>query len=644
MKVGLFTDPYPEELLYSACARYDDRMRYPNRAAALYELFGSNSTAAMVDLPVRINQLLAALPPFHNYTADSFIYKNTLFPYYVPFLPAGRQLKLKDDMRRNGGRRVRERVGLTAGSICLPTALRFCPLCVSEDRSKYRETYWHRVHQIAGINVCPYHAVFLEDSRAPWRDRRNPYRFFSAEKSVYDIPPRKLTLSDPLHSIFLEVAQNAAWLLRWSGSDPDLNALRDRYFNLLLERGYAYYNGRIKGSKLLKALNDFFTPTYLAEIQCEIGLPSYAWPLRIALKDGTSAAQNPLKHLLLMAFLGCTAEQLFTAFVEFKPFGSGPWPCLNRASRHYGNLLIEQNHVTDSLVRNSKPEGIFACKCGFVYKRVGPDISDADHFTYSSVQIYGPTWERMLQRLWPKTELPLKEVGSQLGVSDLTVVRHAIRLGLSMNRSGARRVSQKTIKRYSKYRDTRQNVTKVYRHEWVEILRANPHARRHELIRVANFLYLWLKKNDRAWMEAHLPKSQAWRTPPRGRTVNWKRVDQTLAKDVIAAATHIRAIPGKPTRVSLAAIIRAVGRTSWISKHLDRLSLTAEAISKHAESLSDFLIRKVLWAEEHYRRVGIQPTRAQLIRYAAVNNKAGRMPAVQNVVDSAMDRLPDVFP
>ncbi len=34
---------------------------------------------------------------------------------------------------------------------------RYCPLCVKEDREKLGETYWHRNHQLIGVNVCPIH-------------------------------------------------------------------------------------------------------------------------------------------------------------------------------------------------------------------------------------------------------------------------------------------------------------------------------------------------------------------------------------------------------------------------------------------------------------------------------------------------------
>ena len=36
-------------------------------------------------------------------------------------------------------------------------AMRYCPVCVQEDRLKFGETYWHRLHQILELPVCPIH-------------------------------------------------------------------------------------------------------------------------------------------------------------------------------------------------------------------------------------------------------------------------------------------------------------------------------------------------------------------------------------------------------------------------------------------------------------------------------------------------------
>jgi Tn7-like transposition protein D/TniQ len=641
MNIGLFPDPHPEELLYSACARYDGRMRYPNKAAALREMFGSSSAAAMVDLPARIDNLVAVLPPFHAYTADRLVEENTHFTYYAPFLPRGRASALKDDMRGAGGNHVRERVGLTASHIQLPAALRFCPVCVMEDRSKFEETYWHRVHQITGVDVCPDHAVFLEMSHAPWRDRKNPYRFYSADDAVYAVKPRHLNLSQADHSIRLKVARDALWLLRSTSLSLDLDTLRQRYYSLLLEQGYAYYNGRVRVNRLLKALTEFFSPEYLTEIRCPIGSPSSAWPLRLVSKDGMTAAQNPIRHLLLMAFVGRTAEQIFTSSGEFKPFGEGPWPCLNRASTHYGKLLIGQCHITDCIVkkRSGKPEGTFACRCGFTYKRIGPDASEEDRLKRDSVQTYGPVWEKALRRLWSQVDVPLQRVGSGLGVSELTTVRYAIRLGLPMNEPGLRRVSRKTIERYGRYRKTRLGTLEAYRKCWLGVLEANRGATRHQLMEASGYLYSWLRKNDGEWIEAHLPPRRERDKRPRGRSIDWEEIDQKLSRDLVAAAISIKCLPGKPVRALLAALIKKVGCRRWIQRYRQKLPLSAEAICEHAESLAAFAIRKITWSEEYFYLKGIMPTRAQFIRYTGLFNKTGRAPEIQNAIDMAVSNL-----
>jgi hypothetical protein len=49
--IGFFPDPYPDELLYSACARFGDRSNYRNVATVARELFGSPTGMAVVSFP-----------------------------------------------------------------------------------------------------------------------------------------------------------------------------------------------------------------------------------------------------------------------------------------------------------------------------------------------------------------------------------------------------------------------------------------------------------------------------------------------------------------------------------------------------------------------------------------------------------------
>jgi hypothetical protein len=42
--------------------------------------------------------------------------------------------------------------------------LKYCPLCAVEDRKTYGETFWHRVHQIRNLTICPTHNCLLQTS------------------------------------------------------------------------------------------------------------------------------------------------------------------------------------------------------------------------------------------------------------------------------------------------------------------------------------------------------------------------------------------------------------------------------------------------------------------------------------------------
>jgi len=45
--VGFFPDPYPDELLYSVCARYHHRVRYRAHRATAQDLFGARVVTAI---------------------------------------------------------------------------------------------------------------------------------------------------------------------------------------------------------------------------------------------------------------------------------------------------------------------------------------------------------------------------------------------------------------------------------------------------------------------------------------------------------------------------------------------------------------------------------------------------------------------
>ena len=74
------------------------------------------------------------------------------------------------------------------------TYLKYCPLCVQEDRDKYGEAYWHRKHQIRNMLVCPKHHSYLEESDVLAKSEK-VFTLSSAEEHTPITSPRMATNS-----------------------------------------------------------------------------------------------------------------------------------------------------------------------------------------------------------------------------------------------------------------------------------------------------------------------------------------------------------------------------------------------------------------------------------------------------------------
>lgn len=638
--IGFFTDPHPDELLYSACARFSDKMKYPAEAGAAQELFGGKYGMALIDFPNRLGHLISVMPPGHNYTVDRLIDEYTCLPFYEPFVAPERARIVRQEMRGDGYNRIHARLGIAADRFSQPTSLRFCPTCVVTDRLKYREAYWHRVHQLPGIEVCPDHAVFLESGAAPWSGRRNSNAFVSAERSIKEPLPRRIDTSDGHHNILLKLAQDAAWLLNWRGKAPSQPNLRDRYFNLLVRRGIACHNGIIRHKLLLEKFVSFYSTEALQSMQSEVGNRAECWLLRIVRTHKAGILQPPLRHLLLMTFLGVTAKDIFTQYQEYKPFGEGPWPCLNRASSHFGQTTIPEYRVRDGIRKlKGKPVGVFSCDCGFIYSRVGPDNSEKDRFNFTSVVSYGPVWEASLKNRWEDSSITLKELAKELNACTITLRRHALRLELPFPRESrcSLPASKEFVERYGNTRKTFEESLHERKERWLSVRIANPEASRNELISIARLDYYWLLKNSREWLEDNMPPSRKISPPPN--RVNWEMWDVILSKAVSDSAVLIRGLPGYPLRVIKEAIIREVGHRSWIEKNLAKLPRTADAMNLALESGERFLLRCVEWAEACFCEEGTLPTRHKFEVKARTRTQTGSALQVQRAIDLAMERL-----
>ncbi len=216
-----------------------------------------------------------------------------------------------------------------------------------------------------------------------------------------------------------------------------------------------------------------------------------------------------IKHLLLIQFLGYSAEQFFTFPImqseEANPLGNGPWPCLNPVCENYRRRVIQDYVVTYNHYRQEE-KAIFRCACGFVYARFISDTCHDDPFSLNQIQQYGYLWDSKFRELWESDKPIVVQLGL-LGLNNYPIYhRHAQRLGLEGSHADEIELNKPDDPANS-------DKTLFYREIWTKGRRDNPNAKIGTLRSKFKGAYNWLSLHDKTWFDENIPSSPSWRVP-----------------------------------------------------------------------------------------------------------------------------------
>jgi Tn7-like transposition protein D/TniQ len=630
--IGFFPEPYPDELLYSVCARYHQRAMYRSRAATARDLFGNESAKIAIDLPSRLSHLITVLPPGHGYSEERLIDEHTLLPFYAPFVPPERLLQLRQDMTGDErGGAIHGRIGILTSKIRLES-LRFCPMCVEEDRRLYGETYWHRLHQVPGVMACPIHAVWIEQSSQHLFQLAGR-KIVAVANQVVPAPKRFLDLQLRDHRAHLQIARDVDRLLNHHSGANRLDELHGRYLELLIDRCLATYAGVIWMGCLQTEFLDFYSTQFLDELRCGLDRRSN-WLVRIV--RTSRAAQHPIQHLLLMRFLGYSAEEFFHLLETPQPFGAGPWPCLNPVCDYYRKQVITTCQVRT--IEDGQLIGTFRCECGFSYLRRMPPERKREEGT-NWIDSFGPVWEERLRELYRTGNHGYRQRGRQLGVSPLIVKSQAARLGLIQPPGGKECQPKPNALPGSHKRLNLDEPAKraIYRRQWQRVLKENPAASRTELRRLRPEASGWLSKHDSQWFDAASPPRRPTSGPPS--MIDWKQRDADFAAAARKAAENLRRRPGRPTRVSKSAIARESGTLAVVTKRAHLVPQTIAVLEELSETAEECAIRRIQWAADSFRRENQWATYSQLVQRAGIGRSVELKPEVQTTLRETLEAL-----
>jgi len=615
--------PYPDELWYSVCARWSARLGFSSVKAACRVLYGQPSTIPAVSVALHLDRIVANLPPGHTLDVDRIIDGHTLLPLYSPFLPPSRVHSLRMLMRGDDASTMHMQLGLSKRTIPAPEDLRYCPICVVEDRERYGEAYWHRLHQVPGLFLCPLHASTLMSSNISRMKIGRSKGFVTAETALLAPMLRSVTAPIAYFDLHMRLAKDVEWLFRYGASANDSQFFRSRYLALLIEHGLARPHGVLRLDAFLKVFTERFPPEFLAAVGCALhAQPKRTWPVRLAQK--TEHGHHPMRHLLFMQLLDmqlldCSAEQFFAMPEPVGPFGPGPWPCLNPACADYRRPVISAPEKMTWRRGGEAATVVFSCACGFAYRRVGPDRGGERRFTMFGIVRSGPLWDAMLETLWHDTSVNLAAVAGRLNLSIDSTNYHAARLRLPFPCPGSRStVSAGVLEARGMRPRGRSQINPImrqrHRRAWSEAMTADASAGTAMLRKREPTAYNWLRKYDSVWFAEHSPHAQG--QSPRRPGIDYAARDLELASLVADAAQELRDRE-PPKRITRHAISAILGRAELLSPpRLAQLPHTRAALTVAEESLVDVAVRRVWFATKRFHREGLVPTRPQLERAA----------------------------
>lgn len=154
--------PYEDELLGTLIVQYLADEKVAHQYAFLRSMLDCK-TSSLVFMPSGLQRLSEETYGYWHMTETEIAQTVTPAPYFVAS-SSPRVSKSVLEVMKSSATKVRNRCGLGFGRYSELKCLRYCRQCVRKDVEEGRQPYFHRVHQLPGVAVCPKHEALLVSS------------------------------------------------------------------------------------------------------------------------------------------------------------------------------------------------------------------------------------------------------------------------------------------------------------------------------------------------------------------------------------------------------------------------------------------------------------------------------------------------
>jgi hypothetical protein len=619
----LFPTLQPEELLYSACARYGELMCYPGSRWVARDLFGTPQATAVLDLPLGLNTLVSRLPR-GTYDVEDLVRLHTTLPYYSHFVGPAKLAEITTRMRTGGrGPVPHTLLGVGRGRVSPPLHLLYCASCAREDLETAGEPCWRRAHQLPGVYVCPDHGETLLPGPVRRKDLVRVFDYDSL-RATLEWPHRPNPLPDSVPERLNWLADASLRLLQMPPRMLTAEELRGRHRAELRRLGLLSPRGTLRTHEAEQLLVAHWGDSLLASLGLHPASAERRISSWVRARAGSAprvSAGHPLQHLLLIGMYGITPEEFLegnrcTSTVKAVGLAS---ECANPACPNY------LPRIRRSAARRlyHRTGAAWHCRtCGARYEEF------SGHCGVRFIET-GDLWDAELCRL-VELGTSVRELQAWCSMGYELVLCHCARLGVWRDawgnpddyRLAVRQALAVTM------RDRR-------REEWLR-LRANfPDPGVHALRAQARALWSWLRRNDNAWLLANSP-AHAKRPPTLVSWIDWSQRDRELHPRVEDA---IEALLEKhpPVRLTVASIGRQAGVRTLVVRERGRLPLTAATVKAAVESVAAFTRRRIKVTAEDHIRAGTIPNYSDFLEGCGIEWK--NRAAYEGELQQALQRI-----
>lgn len=572
-----FPSTFPDETLYSRFARYHRLSGHVHDRDSLHELVGTHTHVAISDLPSLLQTFVSRIPAIPKPSVEEIIDTNTIFPYFQRFLSSERCSRAVAAMSGTSTSGLKAALGLVASRLGAKSRFRFCERCLGDDRLEFGQPYWHRVHQLPGVWVCPKHAQALCELDFGTVQLKR-HKLFLPDDPLVEVSSQQRSFASNQMEALLRIALLSASALINPPTTLHLQNLNKLHRENARRNGLVRNNGRVRIDHLAGMLQNYASAFPTAGEYVIVHQHFLDWTLRL-LRKPRDIVVHPMRHLLLLDCLREVHPGRLESIVPNPP---------KTMARNEGRCQVDLARLSEMLgrkgtsLRQAAAElGVSVTTLGIEATRLGLPVGRRPKTITDDIK------SRVYTSL--RSGLAPKEVANECRLSQVSVYRI-----LRMDDGFAK---EYVDQRFKLQRD----------------------ARRERFARQKlKTDYAWLYRNDKEWLSeqrANTSKGRSQRKAP----VDWAERDKFLAKQVVITSDTMRSGAARPQWISRSALKRQSGMGDTIEYNADKLPETHLVLSVHSESREEHQRRRLYWAASELKKSlhGLPP-RWQLLRQAGV--------------------------